>query len=65
MIQEWWGLNDFVKQKADHFAAQGYVALAPDLYNGQATTDPMKAHELSRGPAGERHAAPEGGRRRF
>jgi carboxymethylenebutenolidase len=50
VIQEWWGLNDFIKQKADHFAAQGYVALAPDLYGGQATTDPMKAHELSRVP---------------
>jgi carboxymethylenebutenolidase len=50
VIQEWWGLNDFVRQKADHFAAEGYVALAPDLYAGQATSDPMKAHELSRIP---------------
>ncbi len=40
VIQEWWGLNDFLKQKADHFASQGYVALAPDLYNGQATDGP-------------------------
>jgi carboxymethylenebutenolidase len=51
VIQEWWGLNDFVKQKADHFAASGYVALAPDLYSGKATSDPMKAHELSRIPS--------------
>ncbi len=50
VIQEWWGLNDFIRQKADHFAAEGYVALAPDLYAGQATSDPMKAHELSRIP---------------
>lgn len=50
VIQEWWGLNDFIKHKADHFAAAGYVALAPDLYGGKATTDPMKAHELSRIP---------------
>jgi len=51
VIQEWWGLNDFIKHKADHFAAEGYVALAPDLYGGQVTADPMKAHELSRRPA--------------
>ncbi|MGH9366913.1 MAG: dienelactone hydrolase family protein [Thermoanaerobaculia bacterium] len=49
VIQEWWGLNDFVKQKADRFAAQGYVALAPDLYRGKVATDPDAAHQLMRG----------------
>jgi carboxymethylenebutenolidase len=49
VIQEWWGLNDFVKAKADHFATEGFVALAPDLYRGQVATDPDTAHQLMRG----------------
>jgi carboxymethylenebutenolidase len=49
VIQEWWGLNDWIKEQADRFAAQGYVALAPDLYRGQVAAEPGLAHELSRG----------------
>jgi carboxymethylenebutenolidase len=49
VIQEWWGLNDWVKEQADRFASQGYVALAPDLYRGKVATEPNLAHELSRG----------------
>ena len=42
-------MNDFVKAKADEFAKQGYVALAPDLYRGKVATDPDVAHQLMRG----------------
>jgi carboxymethylenebutenolidase len=49
VIQEWWGLNDFVKRKADEFARKGYVAFAPDLYRGKVATDPDTAHQLMRG----------------
>lgn len=49
VIQEWWGLNDWVKQQADRFARQGYVALAVDLYRGKVANDQGLAHELSRG----------------
>ena len=49
VIHEWWGLNDWVKQQADKFAGQGYVALAVDLYRGQAATTPDEAHILMRG----------------
>ena len=49
VIQEWWGVNDFVKRKAGGFAAKGYVALAPDLYRGKVTDDPDVAHQLMRG----------------
>jgi carboxymethylenebutenolidase len=49
VIQEWWGLNDWIKDNARRFAEKGYVALAPDLYRGKVTDDPMKARELSMG----------------
>ena len=34
VVHEWWGLNDNVKLWADRFAAEGYAALAVDLYEG-------------------------------
>ena len=49
VIHEWWGLNDWVKEQAQRFAQQGYVALAVDLYRGQVASDPEHAHELARG----------------
>ena len=49
VIQEWWGLNDFIRGKADEFARKGYVALAVDLYRGKVATDPDTAHQLMRG----------------
>jgi carboxymethylenebutenolidase len=49
VIQEWWGLNDWVREQARQFAEEGFVALAPDLYRGKVATDPGTAHELSRG----------------
>jgi carboxymethylenebutenolidase len=35
VIQEWWGLVDHILRVCDRFAAEGFVALAPDLYHGQ------------------------------
>jgi len=49
VIQEWWGLNDWIKEQARKFAEQGYVALAVDLYRGQVASDPEHARELARG----------------
>ncbi len=46
VIQEWWGLNDHIKDLAERFAAEGYVALAPDLYKGQVATEPDEARKL-------------------
>ncbi len=46
VIQEWWGLVDHIKQVADRFAEAGFVALAPDLYHGEATTSPDDAGRL-------------------
>ncbi len=49
VIHEWWGLNDWIKQEAAGYAANGYVALAVDLYHGNVADTPDMAHELSRG----------------
>jgi carboxymethylenebutenolidase len=49
VIHEWWGLNDWVKEQTEKLAAQGYVALAVDLYRGKVAADPSEAHELMRG----------------
>lgn len=47
LIHEWWGLNDNMRDMAKEFAGQGYVALAVDLYNGQATADSAVAQQLA------------------
>ena len=46
IIQEWWGLVPHIKDVADRFAREGYVALAPDLYHGKTTTEPDEAGKL-------------------
>ena len=46
VIQEWWGLVDHIKDVCDRLAAEGFVALAPDLYHGQATRSPDEAGKL-------------------
>ena len=48
-IQEWWGLDDWVKAQADSLAAHGYVVLAPDLYAGRVAYDQETAHQLMSG----------------
>jgi len=46
VIQEWWGLVPHIKDVADRFAAEGFTALAPDLYLGKTTTEPDEAGSL-------------------
>jgi carboxymethylenebutenolidase len=46
VIQEWWGLVDHIKQLADRFAAEGFITLAPDLYDGKATKSPDEAGRM-------------------
>jgi carboxymethylenebutenolidase len=46
VIQEWWGLVPHICEVADRFAAEGFTALAPDLYGGRASTEPDEAGKL-------------------
>ncbi|MGI8854557.1 MAG: dienelactone hydrolase family protein [Thermomicrobiales bacterium] len=46
VIQEWWGLDAHIKDLAERFAGEGFVALAPDFYHGQVVTEPDDARKL-------------------
>jgi len=47
MIHEWWGLNDNIKEMARSLAAEGYVVLAVDLYNGKIGKNSTEAGQLA------------------
>ncbi len=48
VVHEWWGLNDYIKDRARQLAGMGYVAFALDMYGaGMATTEASKAKELA------------------
>jgi carboxymethylenebutenolidase len=46
LIQEWWGINDHIKDLAGRFTREGYLCVAPDLYRGKITTDAAEASKL-------------------
>ena len=46
VLQEWWGLVPHIRAVCDRLARSGFVALAPDLYRGESTTDPDAAGRL-------------------
>ena len=46
VLQEWWGLVDHIKDVADRFAAEGFIVLAPDLFDGQKTKSPDQAAKM-------------------
>jgi len=54
VIQEWWGLNDNIKHWTDRLAADGYVALAVDLYDGTVATTREAAYEAMEAVEDER-----------
>jgi carboxymethylenebutenolidase len=52
VVQEWWGLNDHIRDVARRFAREGYFAIAPDLYSRQGhkvATEPNLAADLMGG----------------
>lgn len=46
VIQEWWGLNDHIKDIANRFADEGFTAIAPDLYRGKLAANPEEAGRM-------------------
>jgi carboxymethylenebutenolidase len=46
VVQEWWGLVDHIRDVCDRLARDGFVALAPDLYRGDSTSDPGEAGRM-------------------
>jgi carboxymethylenebutenolidase len=45
VLQEWWGLEEHIRSVCDRFAAEGFFALAPDLFRGETTTQPSEAEQ--------------------
>jgi carboxymethylenebutenolidase len=45
VLQEWWGLDGHIRSICDRFAAEGFFALAPDLYRGETTEQPSEAEQ--------------------
>ncbi len=49
IVHEWWGLNKYVRMRAEKLAALGYVAFALDMYGkGKVTEHPKQAGEWSK-----------------
>src|SRR5690349_17610084 len=48
VVHEWWGLNDYTRNRAKQLAEMGYIALAVDMYgNGQTAANPDEAMKLA------------------
>ncbi|MGO9487878.1 MAG: dienelactone hydrolase family protein [Solirubrobacteraceae bacterium] len=45
VLQEWWGVDEHIRSICDRFAAEGFFALAPDLYHGETTDQPSEAEQ--------------------
>jgi carboxymethylenebutenolidase len=46
LIQEWWGINDHVRDLAGRYAKEGYTCIAPDLFRGKLAKDVEEASRL-------------------
>ena len=46
LIQEWWGVNAHIKDIANRYAAEGFIAIAPDLYRGKVATNSDDASKM-------------------
>lgn len=46
LIQEWWGINDHIRDLASRFARAGYLCVAPDLYRGKLAKNSEEASQF-------------------
>ena len=46
LIQEWWGINDHIRDIAGRYANEGYLCLAPDLYRGKLAKNSEEAGQM-------------------
>jgi len=46
LIQEWWGINDHIRDVAGRYARAGYLCIAPDLYRGRVARDADEASAM-------------------
>ena len=50
VCHEWWGVNDYIRGRAEQLAELGYVALAIDMFgDGKSTSSPEEAGKLMTG----------------
>jgi carboxymethylenebutenolidase len=63
VLQEWWGLDSYIKGVCDELSGEGFTALAPDLYHGELAkhTEMDKAAELMNALPPDRVARDMGG----
>lgn len=56
VVHEWWGLNDYTKNRAEQLALLGYVAFAVDIYgNGKTAASAEEAAKLAAPFRADRH----------
>jgi carboxymethylenebutenolidase len=46
LIQEWWGINEHIRDLAGRYAREGYLCVAPDLYRGRVARDAGEASAM-------------------
>jgi carboxymethylenebutenolidase len=46
VIQEYWGMNDHIRDIAGRYAGEGFIAIAPDLYSGKTASTSGEAAAL-------------------
>lgn len=46
LIQEWWGINNHIRDIAGRYANEGFLCVAPDLYRGKLAKDSSEAAKM-------------------
>jgi dienelactone hydrolase len=47
VVHEWWGQNDYVRNRAKQLAEMGYIAMAVDMFGGKTAANPQEAGALA------------------